>query len=189
MLVSTFELLVKQQLPKEFPIPAPFDELGRTVIQGYFLTIANTSNKSARLSLTFTALTPAVDISKTATFLDISGNNDVSNLVVTSDSKKTKFDEINLPAHDTCLFLLQPNILKDNGQLLKDSNFEVRGYVEIELTSTTGEGGVKVLLTPEHRGTFFNSKLVQNPSAEPRLDQFVAPLQLANNSALYDLRR
>jgi hypothetical protein len=190
MLVSTFELLVKSQLPKEFPAPPPFDKLGRTAIQGYFLTIANVSNNDAIVSLTFTSVTPALDANTTVTFLDIKGNNQVGDIVLdASNPGKATFNNIPLPANDTCLFILQPDILKDGGQLLKDANFEVRGYVEIGLISPRSEGRTRVLLVPEHRGTFFNSKLVDNPGAEPQLDQFVCPLPLANNTALYELRR
>ena len=41
-LVSTFEVLLKPQLPAD--LPAPFNDvknLSRNVIQGYFLTISN----------------------------------------------------------------------------------------------------------------------------------------------------
>ena len=50
MLVSTFEFLVKPQLPKELQQP-PFDKISRTVIQGYFLTLANTTDSIVRVSL------------------------------------------------------------------------------------------------------------------------------------------
>ncbi|MFM7442165.1 MAG: hypothetical protein ACKO2V_26790 [Snowella sp.] len=51
-LISTFELLLKPQLPKNitttFPELAP---LARTVLQGYFLSIANITDELVFLSV------------------------------------------------------------------------------------------------------------------------------------------
>jgi hypothetical protein len=75
MLVSTFELLVKPQLPADITSPPSISNLSRTVIQGYFLNIANVTNTRVTLSLAFTAVTPSVDIDQTFTFLDVAGIN------------------------------------------------------------------------------------------------------------------
>ncbi|MCC5649536.1 hypothetical protein LC609_06705 [Nostoc sp. XA013] len=56
MLVSTFEILVKSQLPPELKSP-----LSRKVIQGYFLTLSNLNPFSVVLSLVFTAVTPSLN--------------------------------------------------------------------------------------------------------------------------------
>lgn len=186
MLVSTFELLVKDQLPKEIPLPAPFDQLRRTVVQGYFLTVSNLGREDLSLILEFTALTPLLDIEKTVTYLDVRGNNIQGDLIPdTTAPRKARFN-FTLNSQDTGLFILQPDIVSDGGMMLKDGTFEVRGYVEIK---ARGNNAAKreILVTAEHRGTFFNSSFLQGTSSEVRLDQFVSVLPLANGSSLYSL--
>lgn len=185
MLVSTFELLVKDQLPKDISIPAPFEQLRRTVIQGYFLTIANTQNEPVKFTLRFTSLTPGLDIDKTLTYLDVTGSNVPGDLQPGTPGRART--TITLGAKDTCLFILQPDILKDDYKLLKDADFEVRGYVEI-LNSDMQKDKMNLLVTAEHRGTFFNGKILSDPAAEVRLDQFVSVLPLANGTSLYSFR-
>lgn len=188
-LISTFELLVKDQLPKEFPAPAPFDKLARTVVQGYFLTLANPGNTEVTVSLVFTAVTPTVDINSTLALLDVTGTNLKSNLSPDTVPGKARFT-ITLPAQDTALFILQPDIIKDGGKLLRDGNFEVRGFAEVTLSSLSrATRNVRLLITPEHRSTFFNTKMVTDPSAEPRLDQCAYALPTATGSSLFALSR
>lgn len=184
MLVSTFELLVSSQLPRNASIPAPFNKLGRTVIQGYFLTLANVTNSNITVSLIFTALTPSVNIADTFTFLDVDGTNLPGDLTPDLSGTKARFNNLTIPANDTCLFILQPDIVKDNGALLNTADFEVRGYVEIVATSLSQEVG-RLLLTPEHRGTFFKDL----NAADPQLDQFVCPLPMPSGGSLFELRR
>jgi hypothetical protein len=178
MLVSTFELLVKPQLPKELQQP-PFDKISRTVIQGYFLTLANTTNFNVRVSLVFTALSPILDPANTITFLDILGDN-VPGDVDPSTPGKTSFP-LTIPANDTGLFILQPDpALLTN----TDPDFEVRGYVEIFLSSLSPSRTATLLLTPEHRGTFFKDLT----AADPQLDQIIYPLPTATGSSLFRFR-
>ncbi len=68
MLVSTFELLLKTQLPKEVEVdgvvtPLPISPLNRAIVQGYFLTIANVTKSDAKLELSFEAVTAVTAIS------------------------------------------------------------------------------------------------------------------------------
>ena len=169
MLVSTFELLVKPQLPKELQQP-PFDKISRTVIQGYFLTLANITRFDVAVSLVFTALSPTLDPATTDTFLDSSGRNIQGN-VTPENPGKTSFS-ISIPANDTVLFILQPTPALLNNT---DPNFEVRGYVEIFLSSLSSSRTTALLLTPEHRGTFFKGLT----AADPQLDQIIYPLPTA----------
>lgn len=178
MLVSTFELLVKPQLPKELQQP-PFDKISRTVIQGYFLTLANVTNRDVRVSLVFTALSPTLDPATTVTFLDISGGN-VRGDVAPESPGKTSFP-ITIPANDTGLFILQPDPALLNNT---DPDFEVRGYVEIFLSSLSFSRTTTLLLTPEHRGTFFKDLT----AADPQLDQIIYPLPTATGSSLFRFR-
>ncbi len=178
MLVSTFELLVKPQLPKELQQP-PFDKISRTVIQGYFLTLANVTDSAVRVSLVFTANSPTLDPATTVTFLDILGAN-VPGDVIPENPGKTRFP-ITIPANDTGLFILQPD-----PRLLSNPNpnFEVRGYVEIFLASLSPARNAALLLTPEHRGTFFKDLT----ATDPQLDQIVYPLPTATGNSLYRLQ-
>ena len=178
MLVSTFELLVKPQLPKNLQIP-PFDKISRTVIQGYFLTLANTASSEVRVSLVFTALSPILDPAKTITFLDILGEN-IPGDVDPRSPGKTSFS-LTIPANDTGLFILQPDpALLNNAE----PDFEVRGYVEIFLSSLSTSRTATLLLTPEHRGTFFKDLT----AADPQLDQIIYPLPTATGSSLFRFR-
>lgn len=72
MLISTFELLLKSQLPTDLPptVPPEAKNLSRNVIQGYFLTISNLSSVDIVLSLVFTTrLNPPTTLDKLITFL------------------------------------------------------------------------------------------------------------------------
>ncbi|MDM9385590.1 hypothetical protein QUB80_33585 [Chlorogloeopsis sp. ULAP01] len=182
MLLSTFELLVKPQLPPGLPnVPAEFENLSRTVIQGYFLTLANTINSDVLVSLVFTAVTPELDLDKTITFLDTGGDNIIGDLSPFNPNKKRFTIPIN--ANDTVLFILQPDIIRNNGELINEKNFEVRGYVEIFVSALSNLSEVTLLVTPEHRGTFFKD-LAANP---PQLDQIAYSLPTATGSSLFKL--
>ncbi|MBD2741803.1 hypothetical protein [Coleofasciculus sp. FACHB-1120] len=188
MLVSTFELLVKSQLPKNLPSPLPnnLEKLSRTVIQGYFLTLANTTSSTVKVSLVFTAVSPAIDIEKTFVFLDVEGVNIPGDLIPDTAPNKARFT-ITIPANDTGLFILQPDILKtgkDSKTLLDTADFELRGYVEIFMSSLSKSKSAKLLLTPEHRGTFFKNL----KDADPQLDQIVYSLPTANGGSLFNLK-
>jgi hypothetical protein len=188
MLVSTFEILVKSQLPKNLPSPLPanLEKLSRTVIQGYFLTLANTTSSTVKVSLVFTAVTPSIDIDKTFIFLDVEGVNIPGDLIPDTAANKARFT-ITIPGNDTGLFILQPDILKagkDGKTLLDTADFELRGYVEIFMSSLSKSKSAKLLLTPEHRGTFFKNL----KDADPQLDQIVYSLPTANGGSLFNLK-
>jgi hypothetical protein len=170
MLVSTFELLVKPITPANAG-PA---SLARTIVQGYFLTIANTSNAAVTLRLTFRATTPSIDLAKTVTIIDITGTN------VFGDLTAANTFDLTLAANDTGLFILQPDVTIPS--VLAGQDLEIRGYVEID---RLGFGiGVNVLLTPEHRGTFFSGS-VNAPGSD--IDQLVYALPTALGQSLYNL--
>lgn len=169
MIISTFELLVKPQLPKDSELPVAIPDsvkekigrLRRTAIQGYFLTIANLSSVDLNLMLTFTVNLPSgisIKDRDLIALLDTTGSNMSGNIFVTLEPgpgfTNKFFAVVPLMAQGTGLFLLQPNILKDNAKLLDDANFEVRGFAEVAVSSSSN---VSVLITPEHRGTFFNN--------------------------------
>lgn len=197
MLVSTFELLVKPQLPKPNELNLPpgtsippdvldkIGKLGRTVIQGYFLTIANVRSNPVTIDLVFTSVTPNIDISKTFTFIDVLGVNTPGDLVPQMGNGKARFTAT-IPGNDTSLFILQPDILIQdaNGRLLVETaDFEVRGYVEIFRSALSLSRRATVLLTPEQRGTFFKDL----SATDPQLDQVIYNLPTASGRALFNL--
>lgn len=185
MLVSTFELLTKPIAPAGAGPVA----VARTVVQGYFLTIANPNNNDVKLRLQFTATTPNLNTIDTVTILDVQGSNDFSDLVaVPGDPNKFSF-ELKIPANDTALVTLLPDLRTDvlppfGVPDVLTKTLEVRGYVEISLQSPFSLRGINLLLTPEHRGTF----LPQNLAApNPDFDQLAYSLPTATGSSLFKL--
>lgn len=188
MLVSTFELLVKPQLPKSLldqsglpPEIARLKKLSRVVIQGYFLTIANPNPNSVKISLVFTSV-PPVDINGTVIFVDVDGNEQPKQLEREPATNKAGYT-FDIPADETALFLLQPDIT--NPKIIDDANFEIRGYVEIYVSRLSKiKKSVSLLLTPEHRGTFFDSL---DDDSNTKLDQIAYSLPTATGSSLFEL--
>lgn len=195
MIISTFELLVKPQLPKDLPgnIPSSvkqkIDKLRRTVIQGYFLTIANLSSVDIFFTLTFTVkLAPGISIDDLVTFFDTTGSDmgdDMPGKLERVKGFTNKFiASVPLMSQSTGLFLVQPNIIK-KPELLDGANFEVRGFAEVSLaTSTSNVSDVAVLITPEHRGTFFDN-LTGTGSAGRDQIAYSLPVQ---NGGLFTLK-
>lgn len=184
-LVSTFEVLLKPQLP---PVPG-LEKLSRKVIQGYFLTIANVNFFPVTLSLVFTIRFPDNTSDPTALpqnfddfleALDVSGLNLISSATlvpeVVPDNNKARLT-FTLPANATGLLLLQANIL--NPALRAGANFEARGFVEIFLSSLSGSDTATLILTPEHRGTFFKNVDGNTPD-KVNLDQVAYALPVSN---------
>ncbi|MBG1260145.1 hypothetical protein [Nostoc commune] len=181
--ISTFEILLKPQLPKKITDSRPeLSPLARNILQGYFLTIANVTNELVFLSLIVTTRTPGLDPKKILTVLDTTGVNgpvssDFDSIDPKGEIKKSRFT-FPLNANDTGLFILQPDAT--NKDLVKDANFELRGYVEISISSLSGPQTTKLLITPEHRGTFFGTD-------EAGLGEIAYVLPLANGKSLFEL--
>ncbi|MBD2336164.1 hypothetical protein H6G64_04050 [Calothrix sp. FACHB-156] len=184
-LVSTFEVLLKPQLP---PVKG-LENLSRKVIQGYFLTIANVNFFPVTLSLVFTVKFPSDPGNPTALpknfddFLeavDISGVNIISNSSLVPEkvpqNNKARLT-FTIPENGTSLLLLQPDITK--AAVTSGANFEARGYVEIFLSSLSGSDSATLLVTPEHRGTFFKDLTSNNPD-KIALDQIAYALPVSN---------
>lgn len=185
MLVSTFELLVKPIAPSgSGPIA-----VARTVVQGYFLTIANPNDFDIKVRLQFTATTPSLNVLDTVTILDVKGINDFSDLTpVPGDPKRSTFD-LGIPANDTALVTLLPDLSTDvlppfGVPDVLNTTLEVRGYVEISLQRPFSLRGINLLLTPEHRGTFLPKNL---SLPNPDFDQLVYSLPTATGSSLFKL--
>lgn len=192
MLVSTFELLLKPQLPASIS-DTTLKKLSRTILQGYFLTISNLNAYDTTISLVFTVvlngpltiedlIPPLGTPPDIIGFLDVDGINLGAIIEPDTFANKIRFTR-KIPAGDTGLFLIQPNILKP--ELLTDENFEIRGYVEVFISSlSTGFDSAKLLLTPEHRGTFYSDLLSGDPV---QLGEIAYSLPTAHGGSLFEL--
>lgn len=178
MLVSTFELLVNPIAPAGSGPAA----VARTVVQGYFLTIANPGTTELTLQVSFTATTPNLSPLNTVTAIDVSGGNVFGDLTNVGGSNRS-FTFVRIPAQDTALVTLLPDLR--NSQGLPNRTLEVRGYVEISLTAPFSFNGFDLLLTPEHRGTFVPQNLTGD---NLDLDQLVYALPTATGSSLFKVR-
>ena len=189
MLVSTFELLVKPQLPKSIlnqpglpPELERLKKLSRVVVQGYFLTIANPHLDSVKISLVFTSV-PPVDIQATVIFVDVDGTEKPERLEKEPADNKAGYT-FDIPGNETALFLLQPDFIS-NPKIIDDADFEIRGYVEIFVSRLSKvKNSVSLLLTPEHRGTFFDSL---DADSNTKLDQIAYSIPTATGRSLFKL--
>ncbi len=186
MLVSTFELLVKPLVPPVFDILSA----GRTVIQGYFLTIHNASNNNVSLTLKFTAKSPNFTVANIIAFFDVLGGNTQPVLPAVATTEVLTFSNLNIGAGDTGLFILQPRVTSPS--VVTTANTEFRGVVDISLSTPFGFNSFDLLLTPEHRGTFLPKGFtVPSPGspvpANQDFDQLVYSLPTATGKALYTL--
>lgn len=184
--VSTFELLLKPQLPRfvtNDPNNVELKEITRTILQGYFLSIANLSDSMTMISLEFTTTTPSLQKEDILTFLDTKGGGEetIKHDIMNVGSVNKFQCTFGLDAYDTGLFILQPNILDD--EIFKEADYELRGYVDIKVlvsAELSTKKKTELLLTPEHRGTFFGNDRTE-------LGEVAYALPLANGKALYEL--
>ncbi len=191
MFVSTFELLLnKPQLPgpliNSVPNLAP---IGRELIQGYFLTISNLESRDITLLVSFKVIKgfseTKFDEITTEAFYDFNGDNFDETIIDVAPTKNTRSYILTLPAFDTGLFILQPDpkLLVDllqqtnpTDEDIKKTEVEIRGYVSIQLLPSNSQE-TNILLTPEHRGTFYNLKeLLKGENSDPLA---VQPAQIA----------
>lgn len=188
VLLSTFELLVKPiaptdnlgGLPEE--IAQKLEKIARRVVQGYFLTIANTTNSAASLVLEFVATTPNLNLVDTVVFRDILGINDPSDLIQAPGDPKKFTSTITVPAHDTALFTLLPD-LQNLDLFTGTKSLEIRGYVKLSRRLSFGSN-YELLVTPEHRGTFLPNNL---DDSILDFDQIAYTLPLASGGSLVTL--
>jgi hypothetical protein len=184
--ISTFELLVKPQLPKAAPvgtaIPPQAVKLSRNVILGYFLTLANLSNVEFECQLVFTIRLPNTrTIEELIGIVDTSGSDAPFNLTTINPSQFGSI--ITLPAKSTTLVILQPDFI-EFPNLLTDLDFEVRGFAEIKRTAASlALPPITIIATPENRGTFFSDLEGSTPD-DIGLDQIAYSLPVRNGGVL-----
>ncbi|MGF1521694.1 MAG: hypothetical protein ACFBSF_05170 [Leptolyngbyaceae cyanobacterium] len=181
MLVSNFELLVKPIAPAS-TVPVGGQQVARKVVQAYFLTISNLNpNGAVSLDVDFIAFTPALT-NEVITFFDVAGTDDPSGLVSVSNQRKRR--TVTIPADDTGLLLLQPDLKQPN--VLNNADLEVRGYVEISVSQLSPTPNARLLVTPQSRGTFIPENAPGNV-ADLDFDQIAYNLPLAEGRALLTL--
>lgn len=182
--VSTFEVLLKPQLPTDLPPGfTNVQNLSRNVLQGYFLTIANINSFDLVLSLVFTTRLPSgVTLTDIITFADASGINSGGALVPDGAGNRYRFSPLFLPAEATALFILQPS---PTDAALAALDIEARGFVDVQLSSLGGTppAGAKIQVTAEQRGTFFADPTAAN-IADRALDQIAYGLTVQNGGLL-----
>lgn len=147
--VSSFELLVKPLVQADADILGA----GRKIIQGYFLTISNlnTSNP-VNLRVNFRAQSPNLNNNDRPLLAFFDVNNVNAPLAPIASTPTTRTYAITVPAGDTGLFLLQPDVTKPN--VVTNANTEIRGYVTLSLAAPFGSNSYNLLITPQQRGTF-----------------------------------
>lgn len=193
--ISTFELLLKPQLPKQVTDNIPsLKAVTRTILQGYFLTVSNIESVGVNLSLTLVTRTPALDTRDVLATIDVIGQNNTLGIGTTlpvtplpagqptpgpGQAVKTKYDFF-LNPNDTCLIVIQPDATKP--KVLADASFEARGYAELSISSRSMQTTANVLVTAEHRGTFFDG---DNKAA---LGEVAYALPLATGGSLIELQ-
>jgi hypothetical protein len=194
MLISTFELLVKRQLPSEVLIGGvltslPTLPLSRPLVQGYFLSISNITATDVSLVLNFKSVTSPNSLDTiTATVLDQNGANQIGD-VIPDVPNAYKYPFI-LTKETTALFILQPDIITQPNALT-DQNIEQRGYADIEIDPASPAGTtVELLITPEHRGTFYRSGITdKTPEDERQLGEVAYTLTTASGGSYFKLQR
>lgn len=183
--VSNFEVLVKPLIPPMVDILGA----GRTIIQGYFLTISNLNLSSAvTLRLNFRAQTPNIASQPLLAFFDVDGTNTV---LSSTGTAVVRTYIVKIRAGDTGLFILQANV--GNPSVVNSPNTEIRGYVTVSLANPFGNRSFDLLVTPEHRGTFLPKGYVV-PATPPVMttldfDQLVYALPTANPGNKFNLRQ
>jgi hypothetical protein len=185
-IISTFELLIKPQLPKASPvgpaIPPQALKLSRNVVLGYFLTLANLSNLDFECQLLFTIRLPeGRTLDELIGIVDTSGSDALFDLVAIDTNQFGA--TITLPPKSTTLVILQPDFVQFPN-LLTSLDFEVRGFVEIRRTAVSLPlPPITIIATPEHRGTFFSNLDGSTPD-EVGLDQIAYSLPIRNGGFL-----
>ncbi len=180
--VSSFELLVKPLVQSSADILGA----GRTIIQGYFLTISNLNTIPVTLRVNFKAQSPNISSRPLLAFFDV--NNVNAPLVANPSTAINQTYTISVPAGDTGVFLLQPDV--SQASIVATANTEIRGFVTVSLAQPFGSNSFNLLLTPQQRGTFLPKGFVvpatpPSPSATTNqdFDQLAYSLPTATGGA------
>ncbi|PTX61168.1 hypothetical protein C8N46_105325 [Kordia periserrulae] len=203
-IISNFELLYKPIAP----VTGPASEVGRTVVQGYFLEISNLENRDIKLILrTRTSVRDPADSPNTeftntnnSVVYDITADN-VFSTTMTSAGEQIVGKQLGhyvpclfIPAGQTASVAILPNLA--NLFASPPADLAIRGYTELILSSNVDSFSpltfsdpetARVLVSAEHRGTFLDSQF--DPSYAGTqinldFDQLSYSLNTANGKAL-----
>ncbi len=182
--VSNFEILYKPITPSIGD--AALAQLGRRVLQGYFLTLTNLEEDPYRYVLTWVQTPPLGDGRRTlevaVVITDVGGANTFSAPVNLGTNRFRS--QVTLPPQSTALIVLLPNIGTPNFFRSPPSDIEVRGHVRIRLprrslTEAQSERPVRVLVAAEHRSTYLPNGWPAVSSGSLDFDQAAASVPLA----------
>lgn len=157
MRVSNFELLVKRISPINGSINQG-NRAFRRVIQGYFLTISNLEATTLKLGLIAKIAdgtgNRVISTTNTSVLLDVGVTNNVVlpfTISTVPGLVTIETEPFKIPPYQTALVALLPIV---NPQILSSSDLEIRGFSILK-----NYEGVKrkILVTPEHRGTFLDN--------------------------------
>jgi len=206
-IISNFELLAKPIAPAV----GPALEVGRVVVQGYFLEISNLESRDVILIFRTRTSVKQVDDSDNTEFTN--SNNVVVYDITQDNIFQTTMNSagetilgkqlghsvvcITLPAGQTGSLAILPNVqnlLTIPGAPPPD--LAIRGYTELLQASTidsfspltfSSPDSARVLVSAEHRGTFIDPKFDpsdSNVQNDLDFDQLSYSLQTANGKAL-----
>jgi len=180
MIVSNFELLIKRIATVPASTPTSISSVFRRVVQGYFLSVTNLEPERRagfflRITITSSTGNRIISNANTQCFFD-NGNTNNSQLNVNNISSLTpnilrySTSAFVLGPQQTGLITLLPNVIPFINTINPD--LEIRGFVELIQSRFTGGPGipfpfvkvpeVKVLTTPETRGSFLDNAYPSN---------------------------
>lgn len=203
--VSTFEILYKPLTP---PLGAGTEAIARRVLQGYFLTIANTEAFDFRFRITFHITLPNPDNpsrrleGNTLFITDVASSPDnvFSTALTRSPAGGNRYvGSFVVPAGKTALVVLLPNISVPTFFATTPADIEIRGRVSLSLPCifrkigrffhlSPQEGApARVLLNAEHRSTYLPPGWPVTASGDLDFDQTGTGLTLASGKALNEV--
>ncbi|AXG72321.1 hypothetical protein KORDIASMS9_04592 [Kordia sp. SMS9] len=203
-IISNFELLYKPIAP----VTGPSAEVGRVVVQGYFLEISNLENRDIKLILRTRTPVRVIPSSPNTEFtntnntvaFDITSDN-VFSTTMTSAGEQIAGKQLGhyvpclfIPAGQTASVAILPNLA--NLFMSPTADLAIRGYTELLLSSNIDSFSpltfsdpetARILVSAEHRGTFLDPQFDPSYSGTQTnldFDQLSYSLNTANGKAL-----
>lgn len=203
-IISNFELLYKPIAP----VTGPAAEVGRAVVQGYFLEISNLENRDIKLilrtrtSVKVAGASPNTEFTNTNNVVayDITADN-VFDTTMTSAGEQIVGKQLGhyvpclfIPAGQTASLAILPNLA--NLFTSPPADLAIRGYTELILSSNidsynpltfSAPETARVLVSAEHRGTFLDPQFDPSYAGTQTnldFDQLSYSLNTANGKAL-----
>lgn len=191
--VSTFELLYKPFTP---PLGAGTEALGRRVLQGYFLTVANLDAQGFRFRIVFRITLPNPDNpsrrldANHKLIIDVGSapDNQFTTLNRNPPGGNRYAKSFRLDAGRTALLVLLPDVTVPGFFTTGPTDIEIRGHVSLVLPCIKGSpqpgAPAKVLLQAEHRAVFLPNGWPTMATGDLDFDQTNVNLSLASGQAL-----